>query len=179
LKGVARLHGDEDDLSDIVPYVFESPLAPALAAEREGRRISIRRIMSAFKRLSSRHELVIVESAGGLLAPITARYFYADLAARLALPAIVVAGAHLGTINHTLLTLQCAERAGIKVIGVVMDHVSPEEGLAEATNAAALRRWARVPFLGELPFLPRVNVETIREAIKRSLDMEGILATIE
>jgi dethiobiotin synthetase len=171
--------GCEDDITRIVPYVFAAPLAPALAAEKEGRRISVARIKGAFQALSLGHDLVIVEGAGGLLVPITPRYFYADLAAELALPILLVASAHLGTINHSLLSLYYAERRRIAVIGVAMNHSSPERGVPESTNAAALKRWAGVPFLGEFPFLPRVNLDTILEAVRKRLDMKRNLYMID
>lgn len=169
----------DDDLDSVVPYVFAMPLAPALAAEKEGRRISVSRIKGIYQALCLRHDIIVLEGAGGLMVPITARYFYADLAAELKLPTILVAGARLGTINHSLLSLYCAERREISVMGVVMNHASPDGGIPETTNAAALKRWAGVPFLGEFPFLSRVNRDSVLDAAQKSLDMERILGALK
>ncbi len=171
--------GCGDDLSRIVPYVLAAPLAPALAAEKEGRRISMGRIKGAFQALARRYDLVIVEGAGGLLTPLTDRYFIADLPLKLGLPLLVVARASLGTINHTLLTLRYARSQGIPVLGIVMNHTSPASGMAETGNAAALKRWAGVPFLGEFPFLSQVNIDIIREEVRKSLNIERILCVMK
>ncbi len=166
--------GCDDDLSRIVPYVFSAPLAPALAAEKEGRRISMGRIRDAFQALARRYDLVIVEGAGGLLTPLTARYFMADLPLKLGLTLLVVARASLGTINHTLLTLRYARNRGLPVLGIVMNHTAVEVGMAEALNAGALARWGQSPYLGTFPYLPEISRESIKTAVESHLNLEPV-----
>ena len=170
-----EMSGCQDELQLINPYALEHPLAPALAAELEGVDIRLEVIREAYLILASRHELVLVEGAGGMLVPIAAHYFMADLARELGgLPLLVVARALLGTINHTLLTLYYARREGTEVLGIVMNHTSPQQGLAESLNREALYRWGEVPFLGSLPFLPNPDPESIKRAIKANLDVTSI-----
>lgn len=171
--------GSSDRLEEINPYALEHPLAPALAAELEGVDIRTEIIQQAYLRLAERHDLVLVEGAGGLLAPITGDYFMADLARDLGLPLLLVSRAQLGTINHTLLTLSHALRMGIHVLGVVMNNVTPQTGLAESLNAGALQRWGGVPFLGALPFLAGAGADEVGQAAATHLDLRRIEAWLE
>ena len=174
-----KISGVGDDLSAINPYRLKDPLAPAIAAERDGVKIDLDVIRHVYLGLASRHEVVIVEGAGGLLVPLTERYFMADLARQLELPLLLVSRASLGTINHTLLSLHYARQRTLSVLGIVMNHTSPEMGLAEQTNKAALKRWADCPFLGAIPFMPVINRDTLISVFKSNLDLAPILEYLE
>lgn len=171
LKEMAR---SQDELDIINPYALEYALAPALAAEREGVEIRIEVIKGAYDLLTSRHDVMIVEGAGGLLAPLFGDYFMADLAKEWGLPLLIVTGAKLGIINHTLLTLHCARQRGIPVLGIVMNHTTNLKGLAESLNPTALKRWAGAPFLGTIPFLPSFTKNAIKTAVENNINFEII-----
>ena len=134
----------------------------------------VEKIVKAYEILISRHDIVIVEGVGGFLVPLFGDYFVADLAKEWGLPILVVAEAKLGTINHTLLTLANARGRGIPVMGIVMNHTSSQQGLAESLNASALRRWAEAPFLGSVPFLPGFDIEAVKTAIEMNLNLGPI-----
>ncbi len=171
--------GCEDDMELINPYAFEEPLTPALAAERAGVEIDLRRIRSCFDTLAERHEVMLVEGAGGLLSPLWKDLAMASLTRELRLPLLLVCRAGLGTINHTLLSLYYAREEGIPVMGLVMNHTAPEEGLAEALNPESVRRWSKTALLGVVPFVHSVSLESIGEAVERSLDIDKLLAEIK
>lgn len=166
-----EMSGSQDEMEAVNIYALESPLAPAIAAEIEGVEIRPQAIKDAYQRLASRHSLVLVEGAGGLLVPLTGDYLVADLVRDLGLPILLVATAHLGTINHTLLTLRYAEREGIPALGMVVNHTSRENGLAASLNPSALRRWARAPVIGVMPFLSSPDRGTIESAVEANLDL--------
>lgn len=151
LRAAARM---DVSLDLVCPYRFAEPLAPWIAAERAGERIDPERIRESYRRISSVSDLVLIESAGGLLVPITRTYAYADLAADLALPLLVVVGSRLGAINQTRLTIECASRRGLGVAGYVLNQPTPKTDLARETNAKALANLVEDRCLGELPFLP-------------------------
>ena len=93
--------GGKEQLCDVNPYRFSRPLAPSVAAEMEHTTVRKSIILSRFRALASRHEIMIVEGAGGILVPLADRYSYLDLAADMGLPVLVVARPNLGTINHS------------------------------------------------------------------------------
>lgn len=141
--------GANDPLDLVVPCRFREPLAPAIAAKRAGTTIEFRHILTAFRTLSERHRFMIVEGAGGILVPLTARRSFLDLAAVLALPVLVVARPGLGTINHTLLTIAALRAKKITIAGIVINHRGKgQRGLAERTNPPVIERTSRVPVIG-------------------------------
>jgi dethiobiotin synthetase len=138
-------------LDDVCPLRFALPAAPTVAALAEGRAVEVWAIRRAHQRLAARHECVITEGAGGLLVPLAEGQCMADLARELELPLLVVARAALGTINHTLLTLEAAVARGLAVAGVVISHAGGALAPAEAANLNALRRALGDALLGEIP----------------------------
>lgn len=170
-----------DPIEQIVPYRLKAPLAPVAAARMEGIRIRPERIEKACERIRSRCSFLIVEGAGGVLVPVTERLFMADLMARFALPALVVARAGLGTLNHTLLTVSFLQGRGIPVVGVVLNDVDGKKDLAKKTNAALLRRLLPVPVLGRLPFRKGLSLRGSTRTgpwahwVGRHVDLEALL----
>jgi len=146
--------GGVDDPLDIVnPYRFRDPLAPAIAAAREGMKIGIRRIVSCFRALARRHEYMIVEGAGGIMVPLTTSYTYLDLVRALDLPVLIVARPGLGTINHTLLTVTVVRSHRSRVAGIVINNRSrTKPGLAERTGPPFIEQVSGVPIIGHVTY---------------------------
>jgi dethiobiotin synthetase len=136
-------------------YRFAAPLAPSVAAELEGAEVALAPILRGVDRLRSlAPDLLLIEGAGGLLVPLTASIDMADLAAALALPLIVVARDGLGTINHTLLTLEAAASRGLEVAAVILSAATPGTSDRDAArNAAEIARRGRVPVIGRMPHI--------------------------
>ena len=144
--------GCDAPLSDVAPYRYALPAAPSAAALVEGGPVSIDVVLAAFARLRARHDVVIVEGAGGLLVPLVGRYTYADLAATLQLPLVVVARTRVGTLNHTALTERVALAHGARVLGVVLNSPDGPPSDADRRNLAVLRDVVHAPLLGEVPY---------------------------
>jgi dethiobiotin synthetase len=143
--------GVKDPLDDVCPQRFALPAAPCVAAANEGTKVDLVRIRAAFRRLSARHDFLIVEGAGGLLVPLRDDATMADLALDLGLPLVIAARAALGTINHTLLTLEAAVARGLDVCGVVISHAGGRLSAADERNLAFLRGELGGALLGEIP----------------------------
>ncbi len=145
--------GVEDPLELICPYCFETPAAPAEAARIEGKKVDLGKVKEALEELSRRHELLIIEGAGGLLVPITEKTTYSDLIRDLDLDVILVSRNCLGTVNHTLLSLYYCKREGIRVLGYVLNKTNPKGDGTEDTNHMWIGAFTDVPFLGKVPYL--------------------------
>jgi len=99
---------------------------------------------------------MIVEGIGGVLVPITQNFYVADLIKRLRLPAIVVTRPGLGTINHTILTINCLRERKIPIKGIVVNYSLKEKGtLSEKRGPETIGRLSRVPILGIIPYLSK------------------------
>jgi dethiobiotin synthetase len=166
--------GCELPLEQICPYQFREPLAPSVAAEREGARIDIDRLMSGYSKISATHDITIVEGAGGLLVPLLPSYTYADFAKALKLPIIVVAANKLGAINHLLLTLEHASCKGLSVWGYILNGISNVKSLAADTNREVLSGLTGVQCLGELPFIETAQETFPLDVFEAELDLRTI-----
>ncbi len=142
-------------LDIVCPQRFAEPLAPAVAAQRAGEEISWPTIDRAIQTISRQSDILLVEGVGGIMVPLDRSHTLLDVAAALALPTIIVSRAGLGTINHTLLTIQALRQANVLVAGVVINRYPPETpGIAEETNPAAIEKWGKVPILCLAPECP-------------------------
>ncbi|HUH03514.1 MAG TPA: dethiobiotin synthase [Kofleriaceae bacterium] len=146
--------GGTQSAEDTCVYRFRTPVAPAVAARREGGAIRAAAIEARVAALRDRRpDWLFVEGAGGLLVPVTEDLLMADLAARLGLPLLIVARDGLGTINHTLLTVEVARARGLEIAGVILSATSPDPGPGEQDNAGELARLSAVPYLGRLAWI--------------------------
>ena len=154
------------------PYLLAMPVAPHLAAERTGRRIDLRTIMRAYRAISARSDIVIVEGVGGLLVPLNERCDTADLARRMRLPVLVVVGMRLGCLSHALLTAAVLAARGLTFAGWFANRIDPRMREYRG-NVEALRRRLRAPLLGEIAY--RSNPAARRIAIDRALERSRIV----
>ena len=138
----------------ISPQRYAEPLAPAVAAERAGQPVDWGAVQRSLDLMTRDSDVIIVEGVGGVMVPLDDRYTVLDMARWLGLPSVVVAKPGLGTINHTLLTVEALRPAG-RVAGVVINRYPAENAsVAEETNPRVIGRWGRVPVLCVVPEEP-------------------------
>jgi dethiobiotin synthase len=144
---VRRLGACSDDELFDQGVRLPKPVSPHLAAEWAGQKIELKELRELVGDGGDDSTTWIVEGAGGLLVPVNETQMMADWISYLALPVLVVARSGLGTINHTLLTLEAVRARGLPVAGVMM------MGEPNADNRAAIEKYGHVPVVGEMPFL--------------------------
>ena len=170
IKTIAHM---EETVDHISPCCFEEPLAPLAASEIEGTSVDLQKIRNEYAALSQKCDVVIVEGIGGLLVPIRKDYFVLDLAKDFGLPAIVVSRPGLGTINHTMLSVNYAIKEGLSIAGIIINYKSPAEGSpAENTNPGVIKEISPVPIIGIFPYLKDLEETTIERAVVKSLNFE-------
>ncbi|OGC04694.1 dethiobiotin synthase [candidate division WOR-1 bacterium RIFOXYA12_FULL_43_27] len=145
----------KDPLPLLNPISLPPPLSPLAAARKANKPLKkqtiLKKILSSYSLLTTHYSLLIVEGVGGALVPITKDYMVADLIKDLKIPAIIVARAGLGTINHTLLTIEALRRRKIRILGIIMNGYSGKE-LSEETNAEIINEISGVPILAKLDY---------------------------
>lgn len=135
-------------------YCYEPACSPHLAARMAQRWPEIAQIEKAAGYFLSLYDLVLIEGAGGVYAPLTETETTLDLMRRLGFPVIVVARRGLGTINHTLLTLDAVRAAGLEVAGVILNETEPAPiDFIRADNPRAVASFGHVPILGNMDYL--------------------------
>lgn len=146
---------------------LEGPLSPHLSAKLAGTRIELSEVVSGIGATGS----WVVEGAGGLLVPINERHLMADLILALGLPVVVVARTTLGTINHTLLTIEVCRDRGIAVAGVVMS------GVPDRDNLEAIEYYAGVRVVSVIPYFRVLSRADFSRWVADEFDREGVLGS--
>ena len=149
-----RASGSEQSDEEIAPYRYGPPASPHLAAAQAGERIERETLLSAARRAGDGADTLVCEGVGGLLVPLSPDYLVRDFAVDLGLPVAVAAGPGLGTINHTLLTIEAARAAGLQVAVVVLTPWPDSPGPVEESNRETIASLGGV----RVETLPRLDL---------------------
>ena len=164
--------GRDISLADAcTPVLLREPMAPHIAAAREGRAIPLAPIQDAFHALAAKEGFIVVEGVGGFRVPLDDDVDTVQLAWLLGLPVVLVVGLRLGCLNHALLTAQAIAAAGLPLAGWIANAIDPAMAVPEE-NIAALRTRLAAPLLGQLPYSAAPDAR----ALAAHLDIESLLA---
>ena len=152
-----RLMTSPPPSSSMCLYRFEAPLAPLSCSRATGIDVDLSKILQQVQALSQQHDMVLIEGAGGLLTPLTATNTILDLIVTLQLPCLMVGRTDLGAVNHTLLSLQTLQRAGIPTQALVLNEPSSDQGsptvaLQRGSSVELIREFAHVTVVGPLGY---------------------------
>jgi dethiobiotin synthetase len=140
-------------LDIINPVTFKIPAAPFVCQKAENRKVNLKKIAAAYKQICQKNDFVIVEGIGGIKVPITDKLDVLGLAKLFNLPVVIVARSKLGTINHTLLTIDAIRQAGLLLAGVIINGYDEKtKNFAEKTNAQIIEKLGKVKILTTVPF---------------------------
>lgn len=159
-------------------YLLKPPTAPYTAAERDGVQINLSSITREFQTLKQNCETVIVEGAGGLMVPVTKDKLMGDIAKLIDIPLLIVAKPDLGTINHTLLTINYAKELGLDIAGIIINkYPQGTNDIAIKTAPGLIEEYSGVNILGIIPEIPDFELTKPGELINvfiNSVDIEKI-----
>jgi dethiobiotin synthetase len=176
---LARLGGFDVPADEVCVYAFAAPLAPRVAAEREGRRVELGPILERVRRLEESHDAVLVEGAGGLLVPFADGFTVADLAGCLGYPLVVVGRPGLGTVNHSALTVTVARSLGLEVAGVILNGYRDGADESEADNPRLIEELAQVSVIGRTPWLAGpLSAARVAAELAPAIDVEPLLSAL-
>jgi dethiobiotin synthetase len=164
----------QDDIKVINPIYAPEPLSPHLAFRRSKIKFDKQRVKDCLRKLCSCHDIVLVEGAGGLMVPLAKGYYNADLIADLKAEGVIISRLGLGTINHTLLTINEARRRRLNIKGIIFCQTKPgTKGVPESTNPQEIEKLSKVKVLGIIPYLkPLTKKNILRQC--RNLNISGI-----
>jgi len=171
----------EKDFDLINPVCFREALAPSVAASLENQEIDIFNLLKVYEKLKAKHSFLIVEGIGGLFVPITNKYCIRDLIVDLGLPTIVVGRIGLGTINHTLMTIELLRQAGISIKGFILNGLRKEnESKADQTNPKVVEDLSKEKLLGTLPWIKGLDISrseygNLKQVFEESINLETII----
>ncbi len=153
IRALGNATGNSFPEDRLCPQRFKEPLAPPVAAAAEHSCVDAELLRTGVNWWRVQVDCLLVEGVGGLLCPLTTDGLVVDLAVDLAMPLLVVARPNLGTINHTLLTIEAAKQRGLGVVGVVLNQPIDQSIDASfvASNAEQIERFGQVRVLGFCP----------------------------
>jgi dethiobiotin synthetase len=149
-----RSAGSSQSAEAVAPYRFGPAVSPHLAAELVGIEVAPGHLVAGAEAAAAHSDVLVVEGVGGLLVPLCADYSVRDFAAELALPIVIAARPGLGTINHTLMTIECARAAGLEVAAVVLTPWARFPNPVERSNRRTIEALGEVETFG----LPKVEI---------------------
>jgi len=142
-----RASGSQQTDEEIAPYRYDPPASPHLVAALAGEEIDPQRLREAAAAAAADADAIVCEGVGGLLVPLSPTYLVRDLAADLGYPLVIVAAPGLGTINHTLLTVEAALSAGLQVAAIVLNPWPEQPTEIERSNRETLAALTDTPVL--------------------------------
>ena len=168
-----KYSGVKDSIHLINPYYFEIPTSPYDASKQLNLDIDISKVIESFRKLTSMHDVVIVEGIGGIMTPISKNYFVSDLIYDLQLESIVVTGSKIGTVNHFMLTYQHARQKNLNLKGfLVNQNVSDGYELTNLKHQIFGLTGHKV--FGAIPYQNSFTIESYVENFPNFVDISNI-----
>lgn len=155
-----------------VPYNFTEPVSPSLASEIDGVEINPDKIKADYQELARKCDFVIVEGAGGILVPVKDDFLMRDLAKFLGLPVVIVAKPDLGTINHTLLTIEAAKNKNLKILGIIIS-----KDVVIKNTIETIEKISGEKILGIIPKIENLdnNLTILKDYFKKHIDLDFVI----
>ena len=170
LANAAKVN-DSDEL--INPYFFTIPASPFTAAKQLQISIDNNLVLESFKKLSSLHEIMLVEGMGGILTPIFKNYFITNLIQDLGLDTIIVTRTRIGTVNHTLLTCKICERFDISIKGIIINDFD-STGYNANNLKNDLEELTNIPVLGIIPQVDSFDINNMAKIISKNVSLKDL-----
>ena len=171
LASAAQVSDSEELLN---PYFSPIPASPYTATQNLGLEVDINNVLNCYKKLSSIHEIMLVEGMGGIMTPILQNYFVTNLIKDLDLETIIVCSSRIGTVNHTLMTNEMCKNFGIKVRGFIINNLDTF-GYPLDELKRDLEDLTKIPVLCSVPFIEDFTIEQIAHIISDQIDLKSLI----
>ncbi len=168
--------GIQESMTLVNPIQLEQPLSPNVAAAIEKVKINLKAIDEAYKKLSAKYEVLVIEGCGGLLVPVTQDFYVIDFIKRFKAETLLVSRSGLGAINHSLLSLEALKKRNIKPLGVIFNRTTGGNlSMAEKTNPDVIAGLSGIASLGLFPYLKTCAANCAGKAFLKHIDFKKII----
>ena len=171
LSKAAQINDPENLIN---PQFFNIPASPYTAWKTLKIKPKINSVLTSFNKLSKLHSMLLVEGMGGIMTPILKDYFVTNLIKDMKIPAILVTRTKVGTVNHTIMTIQMCQKYKIPVKGIIINDFDVD-GYKIKELTRDLKNLTNVPILGSIPFIKDMSDSSMYKIFKKNLDMKLIL----
>ena len=168
--------GIQEPMDWVNPIYLKHPLSPNVAARIEKTKIDLKKVIRTLNQFKPKYDYLVIEGCGGLLVPITDKFFVVDLIPLMKAKTLLVSRAGLGAINHTLLSLEALTSRKIKAEGIIFNRLSSGAlSIPEQTNPGVISRIGKIPSLGVFPYMKTCEAYCAGKAFLKHIDLEKIL----
>ena len=165
LLAAAANVGDMDN--ELNPVFFPIAASPLMASLITKNHISLKSVLSAFQRIRRMHEFVVVEGIGGIMVPLTNSYLLGDFVKLLGLQLIVVSRPNLGSVNHTLLTVNACKKYGLDIVGIIFNRMPSKPDIVESMTPQFIRKLTGISIIAIIPEQARPNSQATGRCMER------------
>ncbi|MDE1842554.1 MAG: dethiobiotin synthase [Thaumarchaeota archaeon] len=174
LHSAAKVNDLENEIN---PIFMPLPVSPYDASKVLHLSFDKKIIFEQFEKLQKRHDMMLVEGIGGIMTPLTQDYFVSDLIKEIGLETIIVTRSTLGTLNHTMMTVNTCRNYGISIKGIVVNNYDEKGGPEEKNSPLTIHEITRVDILGVLPFVKDCDgYETVTPHIEKNIDLKSLIS---
>lgn len=165
---------DVDESEDLLnPQFFDIPASPYTAYKELGVRPKIKPVLRAFETLSKKHDVVLVEGIGGIMAPILKNYYVADMIRDMNLEVVIVTNRKIGAINHTVMTCRMCDFYKIPIKGIVINDMGP--GYPISGLKRDIEALLEIKVLGVIPFIRDIKSSDVSEIFEEYIKMNALI----
>jgi len=172
LANAAQVNDPEELVN---PQFFLVPASPYTAAQKLGIEVALDSVLQSFKKLSSSHQMMLVEGIGGILTPIFRNYYVTNLIKDLDLDTIIVTTNRIGTVNHTLMTCKMCNSYDLRVQGIIINSLD-QSGYSPVELKKDLETLTRIPVLGIIPNLDKFEINSLSESVENEIDLKSLIS---
>ncbi|HJM79009.1 MAG TPA: dethiobiotin synthase [Nitrosopumilus sp.] len=163
-----------DDPEELLnPQFFPISASPYTAWKKLKIKPKIQLVISSFKKLSKKHEILLIEGMGGVMTPILKNYFVTDLIKDMRIPTIIVTRSKIGTVNHTIMTVKMCQKYKIPIKGIIINNF--DKGYPIDQLKKDLESLTGIKVLGSIPFIKDMSDKSLYRIFKKNIDMKLLL----
>ncbi len=162
----------DDDIQLVNPQFYPICASPYTAQQSLGSQINITQVLDAFLKLSAKHDMVLVEGMGGIMAPILKDYFVYHLIKQLNIPTIIVTRNRIGTINHTLMSVKICQDNGVAIRGIIINDI--DDGYLEADLRRDLEDLTGLSVLGSISKSTSLDYDALSNVVSAGIDLKTL-----
>ena len=164
-----------DPESLVNPQFFPIPASPYTAWKNLKIKPKVSTILSSFKKLSKRHEMILVEGMGGMMTPILKDYYITNLVKEMRIPTVIVTRSKVGTVNHTVMTILMCQKYKIPIKGIIINNFD-DDGYPVKNLKRDLESLTGVKVLGSIPFIKDMSDASLNRIFKKNIDFKKLLS---
>ena len=172
---LAKTAISSDPENEINPIFLPLEASPLTASKILNIDIKLDEVFSVFKRLTNKHEFVIVEGIGGVLVPIKQNYFVIDMIKEMNIPVLIVSRASLGTLNHTLLTVKACKEYDLNISGIVINNVR-DNYIIEKSISETIHELTGIFVIGSIPFIDEIDTNNTVDLISKHVKYDLLIS---